>query len=222
MKISYAVTVCNEFIEIQRLIAFLLQHKRSQDEIVVQMDLTLDDMKNHPEDKRQVHSYLMKHNAQGNIRLAFCPLNNDFATFKNNLTQHCTGDFIFQIDADEIPNETLITQLPNILETNSTVDVVLVPRVNTVEGMDQDHMQQWGWNVNEHGWINWPDYQWRIWKNKPEIKWINKVHERLDGFLSYASIPADESLALQHPKTIERQIKQNNFYDNLLNFITMC
>ena len=76
-------------------------------------------------------------------------------------------------------------------------------------------MQQWGWNVNEHGWINWPDYQWRIWKNKPEIKWINKVHERLDGFLSYASIPADESLALRHPKTIDRQIKQNEYYNTL-------
>ena len=40
MKISYAVTVCNEFIEIQRLLTFLLERKRPQDEIVVQMDLS--------------------------------------------------------------------------------------------------------------------------------------------------------------------------------------
>ncbi len=33
MKISYAITVCNEFIEIQRLIAFLLKNKRIQDNI---------------------------------------------------------------------------------------------------------------------------------------------------------------------------------------------
>ena len=34
MKISYAITVCNEFVEIQRLIHFLRKNKRQQDEIV--------------------------------------------------------------------------------------------------------------------------------------------------------------------------------------------
>jgi hypothetical protein len=38
MKISYAITVCNEFIEIQRLVRFLLQHKRIQDNIVILYD----------------------------------------------------------------------------------------------------------------------------------------------------------------------------------------
>ena len=215
MKISYAVTVCNEFIEIQRLITFLLQHKRPQDEIVVQMDLTLDDMKNHPEDKRQVHSYLMKHNVQGNIRLAFCPLNNDFAAFKNNLTQHCTGDYIFQIDADEIPCTPILESLPDILQGNPDVDVYLVPRVNTVEGMNQDHMQQWGWNVNAEGWVNWPDYQWRIYRNDGTVTWKNRVHEVLQGFKKYATLPMEEDYSLYHPKTIERQIKQNEYYGTL-------
>ena len=216
MKISYAITVCNEFIEIQRLITFLLQHKRPQDEIVVQMDLTADDMKNHPVDKSQVHVYLMKHNTQGNIRVAFYPLNNDFGAFKNHLTQHCTGDYIFQIDADEIPNELFIKHLPDLLEMNPDNDVYLVPRINTVDGLTPDHIKQWGWNVNAAGWVNWPDYQWRIWKNKSEIKWINKVHERLDGFTSYSMLPADtEAFSLYHPKTIDRQVKQNEYYESL-------
>ena len=216
MKISYAITVCNEFIEIQRLITFLLQHKRPQDEIVVQMDLTVDDMKNHPEDKSQVHVYLMKHNTQGNIRVAFYPLNNDFGAFKNHLTQQCTGDYIFQIDADEYPNELFIKHLPALLEMNPDNDVYLVPRINTVDGLTPDHIKQWGWNVNAAGWVNWPDYQWRIWKNKSEIKWINKVHERLDGFTSYSMLPADtEAFSLYHPKTIDRQVKQNEYYESL-------
>ena len=215
MKISYAVTVCNEFIEIQRLLNFLLEHKRPQDEIIVQMDLNVDDMKNHPQDKSQVHVYLMKHNAQGNIRVAFYPLNNDFSAFKNNLTRHCTGDYIFQIDADEIPNENLIQVLPEVLAENEEIDVFLVPRVNTVEGLTPEHIQKWGWRVNDEGWVNWPDYQWRIWKNKPEIKWVNKVHERLDGFKQYTAMPDVEYFALYHPKTIERQEKQNNYYDTL-------
>ena len=215
MKISYAVTVCNEFIEIQRLITFLLQHKRPQDEIVVQMDLTLDDMKNHPEDKRQVHSYLMKHNVQGNIRLAFCPLNNDFAAFKNNLTQHCTGDYIFQIDADEIPCTPILEVLPLLLEQNPDVEVYLVPRVNTVEGLTDEHVIKWGWNINSEGWVNWPDYQWRIYKNIPSIKWKNKVHEVLEGFNQYANLPMEEDYSLYHPKTIEKQEKQNQLYNTI-------
>jgi glycosyltransferase involved in cell wall biosynthesis len=215
MKISYAVTVCNEFIEIQRLLNFLLEHKRPQDEIVVQMDLTVDDMKNHPEDKSQVHVYLMKHNTQGNIRVVFCPLNNDFGAFKNHLTKECTGDYIFQIDADEVPNENLIKILHLMLEDNLECETFQVPRVNTVEGLTQEHIQKWGWDVNEHKWVNWPDYQWRIWKNKPEIKWVNKVHERLDGFKAWTQLPAIEEFSLYHPKTIDKQEKQNSYYDTI-------
>jgi glycosyltransferase involved in cell wall biosynthesis len=215
MKISYAVTVCNEFIEIQRLLNFLLEHKRPQDEIVVQMDLTVDDMKNHPEDKSQVHVYLMKHNTQGNIRVVFYPLSNDFGAFKNHLTKECTGDYIFQIDADEVPNENLIKILHLMLEDNPECEVLQVPRVNTVEGLTQEHIQKWGWRLSEEEWVNWPDYQWRIWRNKPEIKWVNKVHERLDGFKTWTQLPAIEEFSLYHPKTIDKQEKQNSYYDTI-------
>jgi hypothetical protein len=208
MKISYAITVCNEFIEIQRLLTFLLEHKRQQDEIVVQQD--------NAGRYNEVYQYLNKQEELGNIKLVLCPLDNDFSKFKNFLNKFCTGDYIFQIDADEIPNELLISHLPELLELNPDNDVYLVPRVNTVEGMSQDHMQQWGWNVNAEGWINWPDYQWRIWKNKSEIKWINKVHEKLDGFSTYTLLPADtEAFSLYHPKTIDRQERQNEFYEKL-------
>jgi len=215
MKISYAATVCDEFIEIQRLLTFLLEHKRPQDEIVIQMDLSVADLNSMLEAKKLVWQYIMKHNEQGHCRVIFNPLRNDFASFKNYLTQQCTGDYIFQIDADEIPHEDLIESLPEILETNSSVEAYVVPRVNTVEGLTPEHVQKWGWSVNEHGWINWPDYQWRIWKNESEIRWKNKVHEVLDGYLTMAQIPAFEQLALYHPKTIEKQVKQNNYYDTL-------
>ena len=215
MKISYAVTVCNEFIEIQRLITFLLEHKKPQDEIVVQMDLNLDDLNTQSLDKREVFGYIMKLQEQGHIHVVFKPLNSDFAAFKNNLTRHCTGDYIFQIDADELPYDYLIKNLPELLQSNPNSDVFLVPRVNTVSGLTESHIKMWGWNVNEGGWVNWPDYQWRIWKHKPEINWINKVHERLDGFSSYTMLPADENWSLYHPKTIERQERQNEYYNTL-------
>jgi len=215
MKISYAITVCNEFIEIQRLLPFLLEQKRPQDEIVIQMDLSVADLNNMPEDKKLVWVYIMKHNEQGHCRVIFNPLNNDFSAFKNYLTQQCTGDYIFQIDADEIPNENLIMVLPEVLEENPEVEVYLVPRVNTVEGLTEEHIQKWGWKVNDEKWVNWPDYQWRIWKNKPEITWVNKVHERLDGFKHYTAMPDVEYFALFHPKTIEKQEKQNQLYESI-------
>lgn len=124
-------------------------------------------------------------------------------------------EIIFQIDADEYPNKMVFTHLPAILESNPDNEVYLVPRVNTVEGLTQEHIQKWGWNVDDKGWVNWPDYQWRIWKNKPEIKWVNKVHEVLKGHETYAALPAMEAVALYHPKDIARQEKQNNYYNTL-------
>jgi len=208
MKISYAITVCNEFLEIQKLIPFLLENKRVQDEIVI-----LFDQKNgNPE----VLSYLLKFNKLPNVQTwRGFEFDGHFANWKNLLTTYCAGDYIFQIDADEMPNETLLENLPLILEENPDNEVYLVPRVNTVEGLTEEHIQKWGWNVNEKGWVNWPDYQWRIWKKKPEIKWKNKVHEVLEGYKTYAPLHDTELLALYHPKDIKRQEKQNEYYDTL-------
>ena len=209
MKISYAITVCNEFKEIQRLLTFLLTNKRIHDEIVVLVDMT----KNEP--TSELLGYLHKLSSNDAITLSEQNFNNHFADWKNKLSSLCKGDYIFQIDADELPNENLIAVLPELLEENNEIDVFLVPRVNTVEGLTPEHIAKWGWRVNDEGWVNWPDYQWRIWKNNPEIQWVNKVHERLDGFKMYTAMPDVEYFALYHPKTIEKQEKQNQLYDTI-------
>ena len=143
----------------------------------------------------------------------FHPLNNDFATFKNNLKGICTKDYIFQIDADEFLSEELIESMPDILEANPDVEMFSVPRVNTVEGLTEAHIKQWGWYVNQDGWVNYPDYQNRILKNKPEIHWVNKVHEKIIGAMITTVLPPGFDLI--HPKTIDRQEKQNNYYNTL-------
>jgi len=206
--ISYAITAYNEHEELERLLNHLDKHIRNEDEIIVQLD-----------NKRtnEVLKVVNKFNVGSRYefhRIHF-DLNNDFATFKNNLKEFCSRDYIFQIDADEIPNESLINILPQILEDNPDNEVYLVPRINTVIGLTEAHIIKWHWNVDEENRVNWPDYQWRIWKNKPEIKWVNKVHERLDKFKTYSYLPAYPELALIHPKTIERQEKQNNLYSQI-------
>ena len=208
MKLSYAITVCSEFVEIQKLVNFLRENKRQQDEIVI-----LYDQKNGNE---EVANWLTKQSKYPNVQFwRGLDFEGHFANWKNKLTEYCSGDYIFQIDADEIPNLSLIKHLPSILESNPDNEVYLVPRVNTVEGLTQEHIQRWRWNVNQQGWVNWPDYQWRIWKNKPEIKWKNKVHEVSQGYKTYAALPAQEELALYHPKDIDRQERQNAYYDTL-------
>jgi len=203
MKISYAITVCNEFKEIKKLISFLLESKRQEDEVVVLFDKQ--------GGTAEVWSYLQEQD----IKCEAKSFKHHFADWKNYLTTLCSGDYIFQIDADEIPDWYLINYLPEILESNPDNEVYLVPRVNTVEGLTDEHIKKWGWNVNKNGWVNWPDYQWRIWKNKPEIKWVNKVHERLEGFKTYSTLPQEPEFSIKHPKNIKRQEKQNSYYDTL-------
>jgi len=199
-SISYAITACNEHVELDRLLDQLSSSIRDEDEIVVQMDITATD-----EVKAVVNKYkLMNY---------FHPLNKDFATFKNNLKGICTKDYIFQIDADEYLSEELLSYLPAILEDNSKVEMFSIPRINTVEGLTQEHIKQWGWRVDERGWVNYPDYQNRILRNKPEIHWVNKVHEKIIGAMTTTEIPP--GLDLIHPKTIEKQEKQNNYYNTI-------
>jgi hypothetical protein len=205
MRISYAITVCNELDEIKRLVPFLLQYKRPEDEICILLDK--------PKASHVLVDQLYKYSSANWITLKESTFQGHFAEWKNELTKMCSGDYIFQIDADELPNELLIENLHSVLENN--VDVILVPRVNLVQGITPQHIQAWGWKQNEKGWIQWPDFQWRIYKNNSEIEWKNKVHEILDGYKSYANLPEMEEYAIYHFKTIERQEKQNGYYSTL-------
>jgi glycosyltransferase involved in cell wall biosynthesis len=198
-SISYAVCAHNEHLELERLLNQLNGITRSIDEIVIQLDNTA------TEEVKQV--------AKNYNPITFS-LNGDFASFKNNLKDNCKGDWVFFIDADEYLSENLVDNLTEMLTINEgLVDVIATPRINTVEGLTRDHIDKWRWFVNEKGWVNYPDYQTRICVNKPEIKWINKVHERLSGWKTIANLP--EGYDLIHPKTIERQEKQNNYYNIL-------
>ena len=209
MKISYAITVCNELTEVGRLLDLLLANKRAHDEIVVLMDTTK------ASDKLALTLRHYEMDDMDHMTVWPGEFDGHFADWKNKLTSYCSGDYVFQIDADEYPHPHFIESLPAIVETNPEVDVYLVPRVNTVEGLTQDHIQQWGWRVDGNGWVNWPDWQHRIYRNDSNIKWQNKVHEILVNHKQFTYLPASEEYALFHPKTISRQEKQNEYYNTL-------
>lgn len=202
MTISYAIPVCNEHEELDRLLTQLINYKRSEDRIEILVDAS--------NTTYEVSKVLTKHHIDS---INYLPLNGDFASFKNHLKNQCLGDWIFQIDADEYLPELFIKQLPYILQENPTTDLFLVPRINTVEGLTDEHIKKWGWRVDERGWVNFPDYQTRILQNNPKIGWAGKVHEVLTGHKTYAMLPAKEEYCLIHNKQIERQERQNAHYD---------
>jgi hypothetical protein len=205
MKIVYAICVCDEHVEIQRLVSFLLKNKKPQDKIVILFDETKNSV--------EVEHYLRTHSVNNEFYWYKDKFEGNFADWKNKLNSLCNGDYIFNLDADEIPNQFLIENIHQILEYNPEIDVYAVGRINTVEGITTEHIQKWGWRVSEQGWINFPDKQLRIYKNKPEIKWKNKVHEVLEGYKIISNLPFQEEWCLYHPKTIKRQEEQNSYYD---------
>ena len=152
MKISYAITVCNELTEIRKLVPFLLDYKRPDDEIVILYDENNGDP--------LVLDFLLPYNKLPNIQTwRSYDFHKNFADWKNLLNSYCKGNFIFQLDADEMISEYMIKNLHEILDLNKEVDLYFVPRINTVAGITDEHIKMWGWNVNEMGWVNFPDYQ---------------------------------------------------------------
>ena len=208
VTISFAITACNEHEELDRLLNQLHTHINDGDEVIVQLDKTA---------TKKVRDVVKSYEARGTryeYEIIEYSLNNDFSSFKNNLKNKCYKDWIFFIDADEYLSEGLLDNIHSILTINKgLVDVIAVPRINTVDGLTRDHIDKWKWFVDENGWINYPDYQTRICFNSSEISWTNKVHERLSGWKRIANLP--EGYDLIHPKTIERQERQNNFYNTL-------
>ena len=209
MKISYAVPVCNELVELERLLGQLIKHKREEDEIVILFDSE--------NGTTRVEEFL-KAKSVNNPEFQWYsnPLNKDFAQQKNYLTKMCTGDWVFLIDADEYPDDYIFNGLPWIINENPEVEAYWVSRINTVYGLTQDHVNKWGWIVDNKGRVNFPDKQMRIYKNDPErIKWTRPVHEQLIGYTKFASLPSNEEYCLHHPKDIKRQERQNDFYEKI-------
>ena len=206
MKISYSILTHNETDTLMELIDFLSVYKDEEDEIVI-----LDDYSDNERTKELLDFFVSVHE----IKFEQRHLLKDYAGQKNYLTRMCSGKYIFNLDADELPHKYLIKNIKEILEANPTIDLYWVPRVNTVKGLTQEHIDKWRWQVNEKGWVNFPDYQGRIWRNRPNIRWEKPVHEQLTGYKEHSFLPQEEQFCFYHPKSIDKQEKQNNFYEGI-------
>jgi len=203
LKISYGITVHNEAEELQKLLEVLNENIDKEDEIVVCVD----------GDDEKVEAVLGESLDSWQHYIVYKrKLDKDFSAQKNSVIEKSSGDYIFHIDADEYPNEILLQQLKEILTIND-VDLIWIPRVNTVDGYTQEDVQKWGWRVTENNWINYPDYQARVFRNHKDIRWTRPLHEYITGCKTYSHLPPQEELSLYHPKTKEKQEQQNKFYN---------
>ena len=202
MKISYGITVHNEAEELNKLLNVLGYHIDEDDEIVVCVD----------GDDEKVEAVLGEYLSENKAIVYKRKLDGNFADHKNSVIEKSSGDYIFHIDADEYPHEILLKQLKQILEIND-VDLIWIPRVNTIDGMTEEHIKKWGWRITENRWVNYPDYQARVFRNHKDIRWTRPLHEHIVGCKTYAHLPPHEELSLYHPKTIQKQEQQNLFYN---------
>jgi glycosyltransferase involved in cell wall biosynthesis len=206
MKISYSILVHNETDTLEKLLKFLVKWKQPEDEIVI-----LDDYSDDEKTKELLDFYVSTHDIVFEQR----NLLGDFASQKNHLKSMGSGDFSFNLDADEMISLWMIKNVHSIIEANEGIDLIYLPRINTVEGVTQAHVNAWRWQVNEEGWVNFPDWQGRIFRNRPNIRWQYKVHEMITGYQTYATLPTDKPFCILHPKTIDKQEQQNKKYSGI-------
>ena len=211
--ISFLITTHNEPV-VEVLLQKLEERLKlnPQDEVIILDDFSTDE---------SFKKILEKWKAVPGFSVHQHALEGDFSTHKNFGTDLCTKEFIFQIDADEYPARTLLDNITYVLAENPTIELYRVPRINIVRGLTPEHAKKWMWSVTnlpEFGdlpIINWShgDYQSRIYKRSPEIRWKKKLHETITGATYVSQFPLYTDFALVHDKTIERQEAQNEFYN---------
>jgi hypothetical protein len=196
--ISYAITVHNEDKSLTILIDRIYEYIRLGDEVVF-----LDDYSDNPRTLTILSEHKNVHKRK---------LNLDFSAQKNYLNSKCKCNYIFQLDADELPTRKLLTTIPSIIEKNPRVDLFWFPRQNQFSGATSEHIKRWNWKLDSNGNINYPDYQGRLYKNNPRIRWGRRLHERILGCSRYTLIPTHNDLDIIHSNPVEKQVRSNENY----------
>ena len=194
IKITYTIQVCNESRELFSLLNFLIKTIDYVDNIHVVVD--------------SLHKTEKVQKVIDHFKEYISVFERPFDSFGKNSQYHtdiATGDYIFGIDADEMPQELLIKTIKQIIETTES-EIIFIPRINIHPGMTQEFLHACKqFKVNEMGWINWPDFQGRVYKNVDYIKWTDEIHTKLSGSDKVIALKPIPQIALWHIKSMEKQ-----------------
>jgi len=141
-KISFLVTCKNEGMALEKLLERLKRHCTTHPECNT---VVLDDFSTDEYTKNVLNSY----KNLDNFIIRQHKLTGDFSEHKNYGNSLCTGEYIFAIDADEIPSDFLLDNLNAILNSNSEVELYCLPRVNILLGLNERELLRWGWNLSK-------------------------------------------------------------------------
>lgn len=201
-SISYAITTHNEFIQLEQSIKIIESYITDVDELVF-----LDDFSDNKHTKNLLEN-----------RCCFQrKFKKDYAEHKNYLNSLCNKEYIFQLDGDEYPSHELIGNIKKIICENGDIDLFYIPRANYVQGIQKHNLRKWNWRIDNKNRINYPDYQGRVFKNNNKLKWKREVHERICGHSKYSKLPVNRNFDIIHEKHIQKQIDNNNFYNENYN-----
>ncbi|MCQ2959238.1 MAG: glycosyltransferase [Bacteroidales bacterium] len=198
--ICYTITVCDEHEELSNILNLIVKHIRKEDEILVQCDKD-----NTTQEVRQVIAQFE------NIitKVVEHPLLGDYGQFKNNLIANTSCDFLFQLDADELPSPYLLEKLPEIISQNPDIELFKIPRLNVMINNEESFMT---WDsvptINQKDLINFPDYQKRLFKHSKDIFWTKKIHELVVGYKTWCYLPKDNDFCILHCKKWAKQQKR--------------
>jgi hypothetical protein len=217
IPVIYAITVSTEAEELKRILKQLSSNLDEEDKILLQVD-----QGNETKEVIKVINELSKNINKSQFKVIYFALNEDFASFKNNLLANA-GDqgFMFQIDADEYLSSSLMQNLKYYLAENLDVDLIYIPRANYYINMEGNaEFQEWvRKDLDELGRFRYPDPQGRLIRlaNK-KIKYKNKLHEQIIGVEKNAQMPnynKSQNWDLIHIKTMKKQNKSEILYQKI-------
>jgi glycosyltransferase involved in cell wall biosynthesis len=165
------------------------------------------------------------------IELKQHALNNDFGAhrqwFKEQIGEE---NWIVMLDADEWVGPKFLATVAYEIISNPEADLIQVPRLNTLfgEGVPTDRNRNYTEKIPLLDWAqlkdptylkingvdNWPDWQWRIYQNKPYLHYQNKVHEMLIGAQHPIALMQSD-LTIIHHKSIKKFTRMNKWYSSL-------
>lgn len=139
-SVSYLITCSNEKQSLSNLLNSIeLALEDTKNEMVVVLDSDCKDN----QDTKQI---LFNH--RGNDSWYYThSLNNDYSEHKNWGSKLCKNPWIFQIDGDELPTDTLLWNVTNIIDSNPDIEAFWIPRINDFIGVNEIHAKQWGWRL---------------------------------------------------------------------------
>ncbi len=137
--ISYLVTCKNTGVELQSLLERLYKYGQNNECVI------LDDYSDNPTTLKILDD-VSKNNF---FKILKHKLDRNYSEHKNYGKSLCRGEYIFQIDDDELPTETLLENLKELIELNNDIDLFWIPRINDFKGVTDESAKKWGWRLSK-------------------------------------------------------------------------